>query len=167
LVASENAQVDELEQLKADHTKLAADHQALLAAVTALQGELTAEKAKVAAADADKAKATKATFIAKLSADGKLSPALHNWAMGQDLVVLEAFAKDAPVVGLADADKSTTPKAPSADPGATILSEDEKKCCTLLGVSEADFLSTKKHLVSSGNVWAYDPNAANAVKESK
>jgi phage I-like protein len=167
LVASEQAQVDELEQLKADLAKLNADHAALLAAVPALQAELTAEKAKVALADAEKTKATKATFIAKLSADGKLSPALHGWAMGQDLAVLEAFAKDAPVVALADAEKSVTPKTPTADGGATILSDDEKKVCTLLGVSEADFLSTKNHLVSSGNVWAYDPTAQAAVKESK
>lgn len=166
LVASEQANMD-LETLTAAHDKLKADHATLLAAVTALQGELTAEKAKVALADAEKTKATKATFIAKLSADGKLSPALHGWAMGQELAVLEAFAKDAPVVALAAAESATTPKTPTADSGALILSDDEKKVCTLLGVSEADFLSTKKTLVASGNVWAYDPNAATAVKESK
>jgi hypothetical protein len=58
----------------------------------------------------------------------------------------------------------TTAKSPTADSGATILSEDEKKTCLLLSVSEEDFLATKKHLLASGNVWAFDPNA---VKESK
>ena len=168
LVASENDTMDP-EELAAENEKLKADHATLLAAVTAIQTELAAEKAKVAAADADKAKAAKADFIAKLSQDGKLSPALHNWAMGQDMSVLEAFAKDAPVQTVASAAAVVTPKAPTADSGATILSEDEKKICTLMGVSEPDYLETKKALLSSGNVWAYDPiaMAPAAVKEVK
>jgi phage I-like protein len=133
-----------------------------LAATATLQADLAAAAAKVAAADAEKAAAEKSSFIAKLSQDGKLAPALHAWAATQDMVSLQAFAAAAPVV--AAVATVTTAKSPTADSGATILSEDEKKTCLLLSVSEEDFLATKKHLLASGNVWAFDPNA---VKESK
>lgn len=161
LVASENDHMD-LETLTAELTKVKADNVALLAATTELQANLKTATEALNVAAAERAKSTKADFIAKLSQDGKLSPALHSWAMNQDLTVLEAFAKDAPVQAVAAS--ATTPKTPTADSGAAVLSEDEKKTCLLLSVTEEDFLATKKHLLSSGNVWAYDPAA---VKESK
>jgi phage I-like protein len=168
LVASEHDTNMDPEILAAELAKVKADNVALLAATTQLQADLkTATDALKLAAD-ERAAAEKAAFVTELSTTGKLAPALKTWALNQSLDALKAFAKDAPVVALADAEKTTTAKPATADSGATILSEDEKKCCVLLGVSEADYLSTKKHLEASGNVWAYDPNAAQAaVKESK
>lgn len=160
LVASEGTPMDP-ELLAAEVEKLKTSNAALLAATATLQADLAASAAKVAAADAEKAATEKSAFIAKLSQDGKLAPALHAWAATQDLVSLQAYAKDAPVAVVAVA---TTPKTPTADSGAAILSDDEKKACLLLSVTEEDYLATKKHLLASGNVWAYDPAA---VKESK
>jgi phage I-like protein len=165
LVASENEHMDP-ETLAAEVEKLKTSNAALLAATATLQADLAASAALVAASAAEKAAAEKSAFIAKLSQDGKLAPALHAWAATQDLTSLQAYAAAAPVATLAES--TTTPKTPTADSGATILSDDEKKVCTLLGVSEADFLATKKTLLASGNVWAYDPNsAAPAVKDPK
>lgn len=168
LVASEQDANMDLETLNAELAKVKADNVALLAATTQLQADLKTATEALNLAAAEKAKSEKTAFVAKLSAEGKLAPALKDWAMGQSLEALQAYAAAAPVVALAES--TTTPKAPSADPGATVLSDDEKKCCVLLGISEADFLSTKGHLTASGNVWAYDPNSAAttpAVKESK
>jgi phage I-like protein len=105
----------------------------------------------------------KTSHAALLAATATLqAPAWHAWAATQYMVSIQAFAAAAPVV--AAVATVTTAKSPTADSGATILSEDEKKTCLLLSVSEEDFLATKKHLLASGNVWAFDPNA---VKESK
>lgn len=160
LVASEGTPMDP-ELLAAEVEKLKASNLALLAATATLQADLNASAAKVAAADAEKAAAEKSAFITKLSQDGKLAPALHAWAATQDLTSLQAYAAAAPVAVVATV---TTPLKSAADPGATILSEDEKKTCLLLSVSEDDFLATKKHLLSSGNVWAYDPASVKEVK---
>jgi len=152
-----------------DLASLQASNAQLLSAVTQLQASLNQAQSKLAEVDAERAKATKADFVAKLSRDGKLPPALQTWALSQDVAVLEAFAKDAPVLAPAAPDSVVTPKVTKADPASTTLSDDERKIITASQISEADYLATRAHLLSSGNVWSFDPlaMAAPAVKDVK
>ena len=148
-----------------DLASLQASNAQLLSAVQSLQASLTAANAKLAEQDAERAKATKAELIAKLSREGKLPPALQTWALGQDIAVLESFAKDAPVI--AAAAPAVTP-APSAAPAAAVaLSDVERKVAEQMMLPEADFLATRASLQASGNFWAFDPNTAPALAAAK
>jgi phage I-like protein len=86
--------------------------------------------------------------IDKAKQEGRLVPAMEAWARDlgkQDLAALQSFLdKSQPIAALAA--MQTTGKKPDADntdPLAT-LSEDEKSVCLATGVSEADYLKTKK-----------------------
>jgi phage I-like protein len=136
-----------------DLAALQASNAQLLSAVQQLQASNSALQAQLSAQVAEKAKADKAAFIAKLSQDGKLPPALQSWALGQDIAVLEAFAKDAPVIASPGA--SAPPAAPTSSVAS--LSAEEKEVARQMGLSEADILSTRNHLSSSANFWAFDP----------
>lgn len=137
----------------ADLAALQASNAQLLAAVSQLQGQLKLAQDGLAAAAAEKSKADKASFIAKLSQDGKLPPALQTWALGQDIAVLEAFAKDAPVIASPGASAP-----PAAAPSSVAsLSAEDREVARQMGLSEADMLSTRNHLQSSANFWAFDP----------
>lgn len=146
-----------------DLASLQASNAQLLAAVSQLQGQLKQAQDGLAAAATERATQTKAAFIAKLSQEGKLPPALQTWALGQDIAVLEAFAKDAPVIASSGA---SAPPAPAADSPAT-LSEDEKKVCRLMAIPETEYLSTRTHLKSSANFWAFDPLAMSPAPAAK
>lgn len=137
----------------ADLAALQASNAQLLSAVQQLQASNSTLQSQLAAAEAERKTKTKADFIAKLSQDGKLPPALQPWALGQDLAVLEAFAKDAPVIASPGA---SAPPAPPASSAASLSAED-REVARQMGIPEADMLSTRNHLSSSANFWAFDP----------
>lgn len=97
-----------------------------------LQAQLNELTAK---AEADK----KAGLIAKLSEDGKLPPALHEWAKSQSIESLTAFGEHAPV--LAPAAKVESAK--TEQNGLVTLSDEEKHAAALLGNS-IEFLTQHK-----------------------
>jgi phage I-like protein len=140
-----------------DLAALQASNAQLLSAVSQLQASLNQAQTELSTVAAERAKNTKASFIAKLSQDGKLPPALQTWALGQDLAVLEAFAKDAPVLAPASADATVTPKVPAVTAASVELSADERKIISASQISESDYLATRAHLLSSGNPWAFNP----------
>lgn len=145
-------------QLAAKFQTLGSDNDKLVKAAGEMQAQLAAVTAELATFKAEKSKAEKADYVAQLSTQGKLPPALRDWAMGQDMAVLKSFADAAPVVAAASPETKTTPK-PAGTDGAVALSDDEKSLCKMMNLSEADYLATKKELAASGNPWAYDPNA--------
>jgi phage I-like protein len=148
-----------------DLAALQASNAQLLSAVTSLQASLNASNAKLAEVEADRAKASKADLIARLSREGKLPPALQDWALSQDIAVLDAFGKAAPVIAAASS-AVTAPATPKEDSPAT-LSDDDRKVCRLMAIPEAEFLSTRAHLRASGNFWAFDPLAFAPVAAAK
>lgn len=151
-----------LSQLAVKCQTLASDNAKLVAAAGEMTAQLSAATAELATFKADKVKAEKADYVAQLSTAGKLPPALRDWALGQDMSVLKSFADAAPVVVAADPKAETTPK-PVTKPDATTLSDDEKKLCKAMNLSETDYLATKAELAASANPWAYDPNARPAA----
>lgn len=152
-------------QLAAKFQGLGSDNAKLLAAANEMQTTLAAATAELATFKAERAKAEKTDYIAQLSATGKLPPALREWALGQDLSVLKAYADAAPVVAAASPDAQTTPK-PAGKDGAVALSDEEKALCRMMSLSEADYLATKRELRSGPSIWAYDPNAHPAPVEA-
>lgn len=155
-----------------DLASLQASNAQLLSAVSQLQASLNQAQTELSAVAAERAKTTKASFIAKLSQDGKLPPALQTWALGQELAVLEAFAKDAPVLAPASPESTVTPKVPAVTAASVELSADERKIIAASQISESDYLATRAHLLSSGNPWAFNPlnmtaPSAPASKEGK
>jgi phage I-like protein len=86
--------------------------------------------------------------IDKAKQEGRLVPAMEAWARDlgkQDLAALQSFLdKSQPIAALAAMQTDgKKPDADNTDPLAT-LSADEKKVCLATGISEADFLITKK-----------------------
>lgn len=80
----------------------------------------------------------KDALIARLSTDGKLPPALHDWARSQSIASLEAFGAHAPRV----VETSPAPIAPAT--GARIeLTEEEKAVARALGVKLSDIANHK------------------------
>lgn len=148
--------VAKLDSLKSNEAKL-------VEAVKETQTKLSAVEAELATFKNERANAEKAEFVAKLCADGKLPPALKDWALGQSIETMKSFGDAAPVVPVADKAEKTTPRTPNA--GLTVLSDEDKKVARMLGVSEADFLDTRK--LQADNFWQCDPEAGDAQKESK
>lgn len=152
-----------------DLASLQASNAQLLSAVSQLQASLNQAQTELSAVAAERVRSQKADFVTKLSRDGKLPPALQAWALSQPFEVLEAFAKDAPVLAPAASDAVVTPKV-TADPKSTTLSADEEKIIAASQISKEDYLATRAHLLSSGNVWAFDPlslSTSSVAKESK
>lgn len=146
-------------QLAAKFQTLGSDNEKLVKAAGEMQAQLSAATAELATFKAEKTKAEKADYVAQLSTQGKLPPALRDWALGQDMSVLKSFADAAPVIAAADPAKTSTPKPAGTDVTAATLSDDEKAMCKMMNLSEADYIATKKELLSAPSFWAYDPNA--------
>jgi hypothetical protein len=70
------------------------------------------------------------------------------------------------VVAAASAETKTTPK-PAGTDGPVALSDDEKAICKMMNLSEADYIATKKELLSGPTIWAFDPNANPAPAATK
>ncbi|WP_293266749.1 phage protease [Neptunomonas sp.] len=104
--------------------------------------------AQIAVLSAEGASTQLDQVIDKAKQEGRLVPAMEAWARDlgkQDLAVLQSFLdKSQPIAALAAMQTDgKKPDADNPDPLAT-LSADEKKVCLATGISEADFLKTKK-----------------------
>jgi len=83
--------------------------------------------------------------IVKLSEEGKLPPALHDWARTLTVEQLEQFAASAaPVAG-----GPTSPAVrPPAGGSLTLLSDEERVVCSQMNITEKDFLEAKKYMIA-------------------
>lgn len=144
-VADESAAV---EKIKLQTATLADAAEALNVPCEAIGAAVRALKLRAEAGDAAvlelaelRAKGeadAKDALIARLSTDGKLPPALHDWARSQSIASLEAFGAHAPRV----VETSPAPIAPAT--GARIeLTEEEKAVARALGVKLSDIATHK------------------------
>jgi phage I-like protein len=147
-------QIKDAPTLVATFQKLSADNAALVKAAAEMQTQLSTATTELAAFKDAQSKADKAAFVAQLSSQGKLAPALRDWALGQSLEVLKAYAEAAPVAAVASQAATTTP--PKGETQST-LSDDERNICSQLGITEKDYLATKAELLASRNPWIYTP----------
>lgn len=129
-------------QLAAKFQTLSSDNAKLIAAAAEQQTQLSALTTELNGLKAAKEQAEKTDYVAQLSTAGKLPPALRDWALGQPMAVLKAYADAAPALPAASA--PTT--APATSAPATTLSDDERKICAQLNLSEADYLAEKAAL---------------------
>jgi phage I-like protein len=149
-----------LSQLAVKCQTALSDNAKLLAASTELSTQVATLTAQVNALTGAKATADKATYIAKLTSDGKLPPALAEWAADQSIESLQAYAAKAPVVAAANPEKITTPNPGNTDVTAATLSADELEICKQMNIKVEDYVATKKELLAGPTFWAYDPNAS-------
>jgi len=99
---------------------------------------------KVQQLEAANANSARDVMIEKLSQEGKLSPALKEWAKTQTIESLAAFGKVAPVSTVA----SPEVKPPSSDGELTTLSATDAKVCELMGITHEDFIKERKRLAA-------------------
>jgi phage I-like protein len=130
-------------QLQADAAKQAADNSALLTASQAQASELALVKTALAARTAQDAQAEKTAYIAQLSSEGKLAPALKPWAEGQTLDALKTFGAHAPVISAVAV--AAKVEAPVTDPSkqALELSAEELAMCSQMKVDPKNFAAQK------------------------
>lgn len=130
-------------QLAAKFQTLLSDNDKLIKAAAEQQTQLSTATAELAGLKAAKEQAEKADYVAQLSTAGKLPPALRDWALGQPMAVLQAYAAAAPALSVASA-----PTTPPASTPATTLSDAERAVCAQLNLSEADYLAEKAALAA-------------------
>lgn len=139
-------------QLRTDGGKLTADNAALVTASQALQAQIATLSAAVEARKAVDEKTERDAYLATLSSEGKLAPAMLPWAQTQTLPQLKAYGAVAvPVVAV-----STTVTAKATDPAsaAVELSADEAKMCSQMKVAPKDFIAMKAQLAAQANPYA-------------
>jgi phage I-like protein len=107
----------------------------LLTASQTLQTEAAQAQQELATVRAEQEKGKKTQLIEQLSRDGKLSPALKTWADTQTTEQLTAFGQAAPV--LAPQNRVVAKDSPSTP---TALSDEQRKICKSLGITEQAFL---------------------------
>jgi phage I-like protein len=117
---------------------LTTDNAKLVKAAGEIQAQLATATAELTGLKTAKAQQDKADFIAQLSTAGKLPPALRDWALGQEMTVLKAYADAAPVLS-----PGTAPTTAPTTATTTTLSDEERAVCRMMNLSEADFLATK------------------------
>ena len=112
------------------------------------RAEFDRVKTDLAALQADGAKAAASTAVDDAIAAGKVAPASRDWALGyasKDPAGFAEFVKDAPAI------LPNGRVAPAtAAPGSDVLSAEEKAVCRATGVSEEDFLKSRKALAAAG-----------------
>jgi len=104
-------------------------HKVVADELAALQAQVAAEKAEAA--------------VAKAMSEGKIAPALKDWALAyasRDPQGFAAFAAAAPVI--VGTDKAAQHVAPNA--GAETLSDEDRYVCAALGIPEKDFAAHKR-----------------------
>ncbi|MDE2904496.1 MAG: hypothetical protein OXQ28_00260 [Acidobacteriota bacterium] len=98
--------------------------------------------------ETDGAAASATAAVDQAIKDGKVTPASRDWALGyaaKDPEGFAAFVKDAPKI------LSSGRVAPAASPGGgDALTDEEKAMCRATGVSEKEFLESKKALAGAG-----------------
>lgn len=149
-VADESAAV---EKIKLQAATLADAAEALNVPADAIGAALRALKLRAEAGDAAvlelnelRAKAeanAKDALISRLSEEGRLPPALHDWARSQTIASLETFGAHAPRV----IEHSVAPVAPAS--GARVeLTEEEKAVAKALGLRLSDLANHKKAIAA-------------------
>lgn len=99
-------------------------------------------KARVDALELEAEKERRQKVIDRGLAEGKLTKALvDGWCKDQDAAALEAYLKVAPVVVKPGITIGTGDLAPEDE---VALTAEDRKVCILTGISETDFLATKK-----------------------
>ena len=109
------------------------------------RAEFDAVKERLAAVETNTAEASATAAVDQAIKDGKVTPASRNWALGyakKDPEGFAAFAKDAPKI------LSSGRVAPSGKPGdgGDTLTDEERAVCRATGVSEKDFIESRKAL---------------------
>jgi Mu-like prophage I protein len=131
--------------LTAKVAKLEADNAALLTASQTVQTQLNTATAELKTIKDGAEVAKKTALITKLSADGKLPPALHKWAEGQSFAQLEEYGAG---VGVSPV------KAPAVVPGAAptvaSLTVEELSICKQMKLDPLQFLSAKTQRAAAG-----------------
>lgn len=133
--------------LRTDSTKLTADNAALVTASQALQAQVATLNAAVEARKSADEKAERDTYLAQLSTDGKLAPAMLPWAQTQSLAQLRAYGAVAvPVIAV-----STTIAAKATDPAlaSVELSAEEAALCLQMKIAPKDFAAQKALLAKA------------------
>lgn len=119
---------------------------AIGAAVRALKLRAEAGDAAVLELSELRAKAeasAKDALIYRLSEEGRLPPALHDWARSQTIASLETFGSHAPIV----VEHNVAPVAPAS--GARVeLTEEEKAVAKALGLRLSDLANHKKAIAA-------------------
>jgi phage I-like protein len=118
-------------------TKTLADALAAIEANAKLPAEV--KRLSDVIADRDKADADRDrdALIVTLSEDGKLPPALHEWAKTQSVESLTAFGEGAPVINEENHEQKAADKSPQ-------LTDEDKHIAKVTGVSLEDFTAQRK-----------------------
>ena len=114
-----------------------------MATLTALQGENAGLASKVAALQAELDGGKVNALIDQGKADGKIPPAMEDWARDlgkKDLAALSAYLDKAPSV-IKPGTTQTGGKSGGGE-GAAALSAEQQKVCELLGVDPAAYQQT-------------------------
>ena len=135
LVALLGVTEDKIEETVA---QLHADHAALVEEKAELSIKFAEAEAKLTALEVASAKVERQSQIDALSAEGKLSPAQHQFAASLDAATFEAFKETLSTVVKTDKQELL-----SVEDTLNQLSEVERNVCIQLGVSEADFIARK------------------------
>jgi phage I-like protein len=148
-VANASQLAAKFQQLAQDGIKLSADNAALVSASQALQGQIATLTAAVAARKQADEKAERDSYLAQLSNDGKLAPAMLPWAQTQSLEQLKAYGAVAvPVVSVATKieTKATDPSAQSVE-----LTAEDAAICSQMKIAPKDFVAMKAQLAAQAN----------------
>jgi phage I-like protein len=139
-------------QLRTDSVKLSADNVALVTASQALQAQVATLNAAVEARKVSDEKAERDAYLAQLSSDGKLAPAMLPWAQTQTLAQLRAYGAVAvPVVAVVS---TIAPKATDPSAAAVELSAEEVVICSQMKLAPKDFVAMKAKLAAQTNPYA-------------
>lgn len=122
----------------------ASDEGSALVALSALQSELREAKATVATLIAESVKAKRDAEIEKLSALGKLKPAMRAFAESLSLEQLAAFGEALPV-------ETARIEEPKGDASANLTDED-RDAIRVTDVTEKDYLAVKAAMAKKENV---------------
>ncbi len=112
------------------------------------RAEFDRVKTDLATLQANGAKATASTAVDKAIEAGKVAPASRDWALGyasKDPAGFAEFVKDAPAI-LPNGRVAPATAAPDSD----VLTVEEKAVCRATGVSEEDFIKSRKELAAAG-----------------
>ena len=132
----------ELASLKAQGGKPDPAQYVPMKAFEALQDQVAALSANAGANEID-------TLVKDALDDGRLLPAMEDWARdlgNKDVAALKSYLdKSSPLAALKgmQSDDQGTQRG-KGDQGLAVLSAQEKAVCAATGISEADFLKTKK-----------------------
>lgn len=134
---TETAALVTLSERAAAHTSLLAERDSLVTKLSAAEAQSTKLAERIAELEAAKAAEAHSALIAKLSEDGKLPPALHDWARTISTEQLSAFGEKAPAAAA-----RPEPKAPPSD--TVTLSDEDERLIRAHNIDRAAFLAARK-----------------------